>query len=594
MKKPAEYWKKRSEQIAQRQYKKADDYSAALRKEYSRAIFQIKKDMEVFYQRFADNNGVVDMAEARRQLNSKELEEFRWTLEDFTAKAKNNADGQWTKQLDNAYFRTRVSRLEALEMQINHHVEMLAGSKQQGVKGLLGDAYTDTYYRTLFELQKGTGIGASFARVDQQGLEVVLGTKLDGRNWSQRIWDDRSKLRQELHTKLSQSLIRGDSIDRTTQDLAKRMDVSYSNAYRLVQTETAFFVEQATFKSYEESGVVSKYEILATLDMRTSEICRAMDGKVFKVSEQEVGVNAPPFHVHCRTTTVPWFEDEEDVGERIARDPKTGKTYQVPGDMTYQEWYDKHVIEKYGKDQAELMTKQAANLSSDQEQYSRYKNILGKDAPKTFDDFQNIKYTETEKWSHLKADYRKLNAYEKIVTKEPEITKDLKAVAESTGTELVGLEYRLKSKESYLRKVALDSKDSFDSKIISDTISSTNDVIRYTYQASHDKLVSRYALVNEELAKKGYTLVKLKNTWPIKADPYKGVNCTYKDPNGQKFEVQFHTPESFELKNGEMHGLYEKWRLIKNKADPEALKLAKRMSELSKSLKIPDGIEKLR
>ncbi len=592
--KSSEYWQKRSTQIAQRQFDKADEYAAALRREYNRAIFSIKKDMEVFYQRFADNNGIVDMAEARRLLNSKELAEFRWTLEDFTAKAKNNADGQWTKQLDNAYFRTRVSRLEALQIQINHHVEVLAGSKQQGVQGLLSDAYTDTYYRTLFELQKGTGIGASFARVDQQGLEVVLGTKLDGKNWSQRIWDDRSKLRQELHTKLSQSLIRGDSIDRTTQDLAKRLDVSYSNAYRLVQTETAFFVEQATFKSYEESGVVSKYEILATLDMRTSEICRAMDGRVFKVSEQEVGINAPPFHVHCRTTTAPWFEDEEDVGERIARDPKTGKTYQVPGDMTYQEWYDKHVIEKYGKDQAELMKKQEVNLRSDQEQYSRYKKIIGKDAPKTFDDFKDLKYTESEKWGQLKADYRKLNAYETIIAHEPGITKDLKAVAESTGTELVGLEYRLKSKESYLRKVALDSKDSFGSKIISDTISSTNDVIRYTYQAPHDKLVDQYTKVNRALSKKGYSRVKLKNTWLIKGNPYKGVNCIYQAPDGQKFEIQYHTPESFELKNGEMHSLYEKFRSIKNKATPEAVELSKRMSELSKRLKFPVWIEMLR
>ncbi|AFL99511.1 phage putative head morphogenesis protein, SPP1 gp7 family [Desulfitobacterium dehalogenans ATCC 51507] len=409
--KTAEYWGKRSTQIAKRQFDKADEYSAALRKEYNRAILSIQKDMEVFYQRFADNNGIVDMAEARRLLNSKELKEFHWTLEEFTERAKNNADGKWTQQLDNAYFRTRVSRLEALQMQINHQVEMLAGSKQQGVRTLLDDAYTDTYYRTLFELQKGTGIGVSFAKVDERGLETILGTKLDGRNWSQRVWDDRTRLKQEIYTKLSQSFIRGDSLDKTTQDLVKRMDVSYSNAYRLIQTETAFFVEQATFKSYEESGVVSKFEILATLDSRTSDICQAMDGKVFKVSEQEVGINAPPFHVHCRTTTVPYFDDEEDVGERIARDPKTKKTYNVPGDMAYPEWYDKHVVEKYGKEQAELMKKQEVNLRSDQKQYTRYKELLGKDAPKTFDDFQELKYTETEKWAAMN---RQFDTFEKI------------------------------------------------------------------------------------------------------------------------------------------------------------------------------------
>ncbi|WP_018306328.1 minor capsid protein [Desulfitobacterium hafniense] len=433
--KSSEYWQKRSEQIAQRQFDKADECSAALRKEYNRAIFSIKKDMEVFYQRFADNNGIVDMAEARRLLNSKELAEFRWNLEEFTEKAKNNADGKWTQQLDNAYYRTRVSRLEALQMQINQHIEMLAGSKQQGVKSLLEDAYTDTYYRTLFELQKGTGIGASFAKIDEQGLETVLKAKLEDKNWSERIWGDRDKLKRQLHIKLSQSFMRGDSIDRTTQDLAKRMDVSYTNAYRLVQTETAFFVEQATFKSYEDSGV-DRYELLITLDIRTSDICQSLDklppeNKIFKVSEREVGINAPPFHANCRTTTVPYFDDEEDVGERIARDPKTGKTYQVPGDMTYEQWYDKHVVGEYGKEQAELMTKQAANLSSDQKQYTRYKNILGKDAPKTFESFQNLKYTDSENWADTKSLYQYIKDNPESNKVYYQVNKDIKALVDS-------------------------------------------------------------------------------------------------------------------------------------------------------------------
>ncbi|EHQ92153.1 minor capsid protein [Desulfosporosinus youngiae] len=597
--KPAEYWQKRFEQLAQSQFDKADEYTKALRKEYDRAIRSIQRDIEVFYQRYADNNGIVDLAEAKRQLNAKELKEFRWTLEEFMEKAKDNADGRWTQQLDNAYYRTRVSRFEALQMQINQQVEMLAGSKQQGTGDLLGSAYTDTYYRTLFEIQSGTGIGVSFARVDHKGLETVLKAKLDGANWSQRIWNDRDKLKQELYTKLSQSFIRGDSIDRTTQDLAKRMNVSYSKAYRLVQTETAFFVEQATMNSYSESGVVDRYEFLATLELGTKkggtcEICQGLDGKVFKISEQEIGINNPPIHCHCRCTTVPYFDDDEGIGERIARDPKTRETYTVSENMTYPEWYKKHVVDKYGQGQTEIMQKKAANVYSDQEQYARYKKILGKDAPKTFDDFRDLKYTEAEKWGTLKADYRKLNAYDKIIAKEPGITKDLKEVSEATKTEMVGLDYRIKSKESYLRKVNMDSKESLSPQVIDNTISGTNDVIRYTYQAPHSKLVGQYAVVNQALAKKGYSLVKLKNTWPVKANPYKGINCTYQSPNGQKFEVQYHTPESFKLKNGEMHSLYEKWRLMKNKADPEAVKLSRQMNELSKNLKVPDGIETLR
>lgn len=334
--KPQEYWARRSEQIARRQHLKADRYVADLGREYGRAIQSIQRDIEAFYGRFAINNEI-DLADARKLLTAGELKEFKMSLEEFTAKAKNNADGRWTQQLNNVYYRTRVSRLEALQLQIRQQVEMLAASEQTGMRELLGDVYEDTYYRTLFEIQKGTGIGTTFAKIDREGVDKVLGTEFAGSNWSKRIWADRDKLATELHTKLTQSFIRGDSVDRTVRDVVDRFNVSRSNAKRLVQTESAFFTEQATMDSYKESGVVGEYEILATLDNRTSPICQEMDGKVFRLSEAEVGVTYPPFHPNCRTTTVPYFDDEEDVGERIARDAD-GQTYYVPGDMTYEQW----------------------------------------------------------------------------------------------------------------------------------------------------------------------------------------------------------------------------------------------------------------
>jgi len=230
--------------------------------------------------------------------------------------------------------------------EIQQQVEVLAGSRQKGTGELLGDVYEDTYYRTIYEIQRGTGIGVTFAKIDREALEKVLGTEFAGSNWSKRIWGDRDKLVTELRTKLAQAFIRGEPSTRTAQDLAERMGVSLSNAERLVQTETAFFVGEATAARYKAIGVVDKYEILATLDSRTKPICRSLDGKVFALSEREVGVNYPPLHVRCRTTTVPWFEDEINPGERIARD-EDDNTFYLPGDMTYEEWYQKHIVEKY-------------------------------------------------------------------------------------------------------------------------------------------------------------------------------------------------------------------------------------------------------
>lgn len=105
--KSQEYWRKRSEQIANRQFEKADRYEAGLRRQYELSLKSIQRDIDSFYARFAENNAV-SMAEARRLLSAGELVEFKMTLSEFRKKAKNNADSQWTKELDNVYYRTRV------------------------------------------------------------------------------------------------------------------------------------------------------------------------------------------------------------------------------------------------------------------------------------------------------------------------------------------------------------------------------------------------------------------------------------------------------------------------------------------------------
>jgi SPP1 gp7 family putative phage head morphogenesis protein len=336
-----EYWRRRSEQVALMQYEKADHYADRLLKEYQRAIRRIERDIEAFYARYAVENQVT-MDEARRLLTAGELREFRMTLEEFIEKAKNNADGRWTRQLNAAYYKARISRLEALTLQIRQEVELLLGNAHAGTQELLAGIYEDTYYRTVYEVQRGLGIGVSFATLDRPTIEKAIQTPWLGENYSERVWANRDKLVRELQTKLTQAFIRGEGVAQTAKDLAERMQVSYSSAERIVRTESSFVTHQAAWEGYKASGVVEQYEFLATLDSRTSEICRVMDGKVFRLSEKEVGVNFPPLHPNCRSTVVPYFDDEGDPGERIARD-SDGGVYHVPGNMTYREWYERYV-----------------------------------------------------------------------------------------------------------------------------------------------------------------------------------------------------------------------------------------------------------
>ncbi|SEU32380.1 phage minor capsid protein [Paenibacillus sp. NFR01] len=233
------------------------------------------------------------------------------------------------------------------------------------------------------------------------------------------------------------------------------------------------------------------------------------------------------------------------------------------------------------------------NIKSDTKQFERYQRILGERGPGSIEDFQRMKYTNLEGWKQLKGDYRKLSAYEQVIKLEPQITRDLQSISETTGMDLVGLDFRLKSRESYLRKVNSDSKNSRDMAIINDTLANTNDVIRYTYQAEGDSLVERYETAVKSMTEKGYTRHKLKNTWGDKRNPYRGVNAIFVSPDGQKFELQFHTPESFALKNGRMHEIYEEYRLDSTSPERRA-ELTKEMFTLSADLKPPKDIDKIK
>lgn len=333
------YWQDRFAQLERSQHQTGMQCYEAIERQYRQAQKGIEGQIAVWYQRFADNNGVT-MAEARRMLTARELEELKWGVRDYIKYGEENAiNQQWMKQLENASARYHISRLEALKLQTQQQLEVMFGNQLDSIDSAMRDIYLQGYYHTAFEIQKGIGIGWNFATLDERRISKVINNPWadDGKNFSERIWGNRQKLVNELNTELTRNIILGQDPQRAIDAIAKRMSVSKSNAGRLVMTEEAFFSSAAQKDCFNELDV-ELYEIVATIDSVTSDICREMDGKVFPMSQWEVGVTAPPFHVRCRTTTVPAFGDEFDkVGERAARGAD-GKIYGIPGDMTYREW----------------------------------------------------------------------------------------------------------------------------------------------------------------------------------------------------------------------------------------------------------------
>lgn len=334
----AEYWKQRFTQLETAQNRKGATAYLEMEKQYKAAQNELEAQIARWYQRFADSNGI-SFAQAKQWLKGQDLAEFKWDVKEYIKYGKENAiNGAWMQELENASSKFHISRLEALQIQTQNSLETMFAQQMGTMKKALSDVYASGYYHTAYAVQQGFGLGWDIAGLDQAQIEKVLSKPwaVDGYNFSTRIWNSKTKLIGEVHNELSKNLLTGADPQKAIDSLAKKMGTSKSNAGRLVMTEQAYFSSAAQKDCFNDLDV-EEYEIVATLDSHTSDICRSLDGKVFKMSDYKPGVTAPPFHVYCRSTTAPHFKENFDAGERAARGAD-GKTYYVPDDVTYSEW----------------------------------------------------------------------------------------------------------------------------------------------------------------------------------------------------------------------------------------------------------------
>ncbi len=407
----SEYWARRFKELEDIINDHTYEFVENLEKQFDYAIRDIETQMRAWYQRFAKNNNI-SLAEARKLLTSDELEEFKWTVFEYIDKAKESGlTGAWIKELENASARVHISRLDSLKLQLKQYTEMLTQKQIEAVSDAAEFSYTESYYHTAFEIQKGIGIGWTMQGVNRNLLTKVLSQPwtVDGMSFTARCWTNKDKLVEVLNREITRMVATGAAPDKAIEIIAKQFNTSKRNAGRVVMTESAAFSSAARKDCFNELDV-EQYKFVSALDHLTCELCGEMDGKVFKMSEYQVGVTAEPLHPCCRCTTAPYFEDMEGVGERYARDIETGKAYKIPKDTTYKQWKAMQ-DEKYGEGSVDLARKKEYNKSADKVQFERYKTALRELSPKTFEEFQSIKYSDPERWKRMKSQYRVLNQY---------------------------------------------------------------------------------------------------------------------------------------------------------------------------------------
>ena len=341
-----EYWTKRKANLIYEQMDKAEKQADKFDKVYKESKAYLDKQINKIFDKFQRDYGLSEH-DARHVLKNikdqKDLNELRKVLE---ARPNDPNIQRLLADLDSPAYAYRMKRLERLNDDLDRMRESIYHSEKKSSDLFYSDLMKNSYYKATFDLQQQTGLAYSFSDLPETEIKRLQGLKWTGEAYSDRIWSNTGALASSVKDELLVSLMTGRSIRDTSQAIAERFEVGQNKARRLVRTESAFFHNQMELLSYEDAEI-TKYKFVAVLDRRTSEICQEHDNKVYDTDKAVPGVNYPPLHPWCRSTTIA-HDDDIDYSklERRARNPETGKVEYVPADMSYKEWYDKYVAKE--------------------------------------------------------------------------------------------------------------------------------------------------------------------------------------------------------------------------------------------------------
>lgn len=347
--KAAEYWKRRTVDLEHLLQARTTATMVEVNRMYAQGVEQLNEQIERILRRYV-KNGQISQAYALQLLSAGQTAEERQRLLEQLQKTKEpQARRELIAMLDAPAYADRISRLQALQNAIRAEAVAMGVREERLAKARLTDTLKQAYYRTIFNDQKRNGL-YDFRLISDRRVQAALTHKWSGKNYSDRVWKNNAAFCKRLQRTIEVGCMTG----MTLHDMEERLledcigaDSDSGQRYcasRLIRTEVNHFSNQGFLEGYKAAGII-RYRFMATLDLRTSAVCRQLDGKTFLVEEAKAGENLPPMHPFCRSITVPVVSDR--LGTRWARDPVTGKSMTVPADMTYAQWYEKYV-EKNG------------------------------------------------------------------------------------------------------------------------------------------------------------------------------------------------------------------------------------------------------
>lgn len=342
---PIKYWQDREKQKLLGQLNKQQKLEKLLKKEYDTAIKEINSDIAKLFIRYMEQNNL-SYSEASKLLSSSEYKDWKYDLKGYIKKIEETGDPKILLELNTLAMKSRISRLEELFYQVDKQINNLYGEYHKGMTNFLDESVKESYYQTIYSVQKYFGQGNAFGMMDKEIVEDILKYPWCGKNYSSTIWDNRDKLKKVVRSEVTQMIIQGKGNKEVAERISSKLNGDFKHSLRIVNTEHSYIMGEATARAFEETGV-EKYQFLATLDDKTcdgADGCQGLDLEIFDLKDRQVGVNASPIHPNCRCTEIPYLEDRNREDKTRSARVEDGKSYKVPATMSYKQWYKEHVI----------------------------------------------------------------------------------------------------------------------------------------------------------------------------------------------------------------------------------------------------------
>ncbi|MDG4961501.1 polymorphic toxin type 50 domain-containing protein [Lactococcus raffinolactis] len=403
----SDYWQKRAIKAEKKVNDGAKQLEDVVARAYRQAQDYITKQVAKLFARTKQQTGL-DEDEAKRMLNQTvpvaELVELRRLAKDISNPDLQN---QAKKRLTGLALKHRITVAEDLKAKSYLVSKQVADVQLKRQTSFYIDTIDESYKEATAEsiirdAQPSVKKGHEFKQLSTKSVENILDSHWKGSNYSKRLWGDTEALAKRLEELFTVEALTGMSEFKMARAIASEFDRSINVSRRLIRTEANYMANQGKLKAWQTRGI-ERYQIIAILDLRTSEICQHQDHKVYLVEDAEVGVTMPPFHPWCRSI-IAYYSERLANTPRKAIDPITGKTVDIKGDATYNDWMDK-LKDLHSDDEIEKMRQKTVNIKMDTNDLSRMKSVLGASSPQTLEQYQELKYNRGSEWIKLKDNY---------------------------------------------------------------------------------------------------------------------------------------------------------------------------------------------